>query len=71
MVRGYLRRGAERARPHRLIAAILLNAHRGENEPAQRPEEVFYLYGDPPQEPPMQEEEFDATMARLAAFDNL
>lgn len=71
MARGYLRRDAARRDPFRWLGTILLNAHRGENDPTQTPEEVMWLYGDPPQQPPMPAEEFDATMARLAAFDNL
>jgi hypothetical protein len=61
--RGYLRRTASRDKPLRLIATVLLNAHRGENDPAQTPEEVMWLYGDPlPSEngvAVMSEEEFN------------
>lgn len=71
MCRGYLRREAERARPQRLVAAILLNAHRSSRDHAVAPEDIFYLYGDLPPAPPMDEETFEATMARLAEFDTL
>jgi hypothetical protein len=65
MGRGYQRREAERAKPLRLIATILLNVNRGERDAAVTPEEVMYLYGDVPPAPPeiLSEDEFD----RIAA----
>lgn len=58
-------------RQTRLLATILVNAHRGPNQLAQTPEEFMELPGDPPPAPPMSEEDFEATMARLAEFDKL
>ncbi|MVN78919.1 hypothetical protein GO988_21530 [Hymenobacter sp. HMF4947] len=78
MVRGYQRRAAakqerqlEKWRQTRLVATILRNAHRGPNDVALTPEEFLALPGDRPPLPPMDEETFDATMARLAEFDTL
>lgn len=78
MARGYLRRQeakrereVDKWRRTRLVATILVNAHRGPSQLAQTPEEFLALPGDPPPTPPMSEEDFDATMARLAEFDNL
>jgi hypothetical protein len=78
MARGYLRRQDEKRereldkwRRTRLVATILVNAHRGPNQLGQTPEEFMALPGDPPPAPPMSEETFDETMARLAEFDTL
>jgi len=72
LVQGYQHRQAEEWRRTRLLATILLNVNRDPEKSAPlSPEEVFWLPGDLPIALPMQEEEFEATMARLAAFDNL
>lgn len=78
MAWGYKRRQERREhdeveqwRRTRLVATILVNAHRGPNQLAQTPEEFMPLPGDPPPAPPMSEETFDETMARLAEFDTL
>ncbi|WP_233635645.1 hypothetical protein [Hymenobacter setariae] len=78
MARGYRRRQERKEREEveqwrrtRLVATILVNAHRGASQLAQSPEEFMALPGDPPPAPPMSEETFDETMARLAEFDNL
>jgi hypothetical protein len=78
MARGYLRRQEEKRereldkwRRTRLVATILVNAHRGPNQLGQTPEEFMALPGDPPPAPPMSEETFEETMARLAEFDTL
>jgi hypothetical protein len=78
MARGYLRRQERRERVEvehwrrtRLVATILVNAHRGPNQLGQTPEEFMALPGDPPPAPPMSEETFDETMSRLAEFDTL
>lgn len=71
MARGYQRRHAEQWRRTRWLGTILLNAHRGAGDAPLAPEDVMHLYGDPPPAPPMDEETFEATMARLAEFDNL
>ncbi|MBH8558996.1 phage tail assembly chaperone [Hymenobacter negativus] len=52
----------------RWLGTILLNVHRGEDDPAQLPEEVLYLPGDPPLLT-ISPEELDAELARVAALD--
>ncbi len=71
MCRGYRRRSADAWRQTRLLGAILLNVNRGPGSLPVVPEEWMPLPGDAPPAPPMDEENFDDTMARLAAFDNL
>jgi hypothetical protein len=58
-------------RQTRLLATILINTNRGPNTLAISPQDLFELPGDPPPAPPMSEEDFDNTMARLAEFDTL
>jgi len=55
----------------RLLAAIMLNVNRAEGEPAQTPEEVFWLYGDPLPELPqvLTPAEVEAEFARVADLD--
>ena len=71
MARGYLRRDAARRHPFRWLGTILLNVHRGENEPVQAPEEVMWLYGDPMPEQPklLTTEEVEVEYARSSALD--
>ncbi|MGI4866564.1 MAG: hypothetical protein ACRYFZ_21755 [Janthinobacterium lividum] len=71
MARGYLRRDAARRHPLRWLGTILLNAHRGENDPAQAPEEVMWLYGDPVPEQAkgLTTEEVEAEFTRASALD--
>lgn len=78
MVRGYIRREkveqdrqTDAWRRTRILATILLNAHRGENDPAITPEEFMPLEGDPLPEAPHQysAEEVEAEFARLTTLD--
>jgi len=71
MCRGYHRRNANQWRQTRLLATLQLNAHRPAHALPFVPEEWMPLYGDAPPTPPMDEQEFDETMARLAEFDKL
>ena len=71
MYRGYQRRNADQWRQTRLLAVIQLNINRARGTLAIVPEEWMPLYGDPPPVPPMDETEFEDTMAWLAEFDKL
>lgn len=71
MYRGYQRRNADQWRQTRLLAVIQLNINRAPGTLPVVPEEWMPLYGDAPPAPPMDEAEFEDTMARLAEFDKL
>ena len=72
MARGYQRRQTDGWRQTRLLATILVNVNRDPTKTAAlSPEELFALPGDAPWEPALSEEDFEATMARLAEFDTL
>ncbi|MGY3091080.1 hypothetical protein ACVWYF_004144 [Hymenobacter sp. UYAg731] len=66
---GWHRRQIRKWHHTRYLATMLLNVNRAEKTPAILPHEVLWLPGDPEPTPPMDEVEFDATMARLAATD--
>ena len=66
---GFHRREIRKWRHTRWLGTLLLNVHRGEDDPVQTPEDVLYLPGDPPLLTAATPEELDAELARVAALD--
>lgn len=68
---GYHRRQEDKWQRTRWLAAQHYNSQRTEKDPTIMPTDLMWLPGDPPPPKPMDLEEFDETMARLAALDAL
>ena len=68
MADGFHRRQVRKWQHTRFLAAITLNVNRAEKTPPIQPQDVLWLPGDPPPTV-LDEEEFEATMARLSNPD--